>query len=154
DCEGPIPRLGYSKDNHRGLQLVLGHTVQRHGIPLVSRLYDGNTSDQVIYRDHLEHLARGLCDPEKTTFVGDCKVCDAETMGALRTKGFQVVTLMPKTFSAHERLLDRALAQGPTDSWPQLLEREPRTEEDDPLVYRGVVVDLRMPLVEAFLGET
>jgi len=148
DCEGPIPRFGYSKNNHRGLQLVLGNTVQQHGIPVVSRLYDGNTSDQVIYRDHLARLADGLCKPEDTTFVGDCKVCDAETLGALRSRKFHVVTLLPKTFSAHRQLLERALSKGSPADWPLLLERTAKTSDEEPLVYRGVALSMRMPLQE------
>lgn len=155
DTAGPHPMLGYSKDNHRGLQLVLGSTVQPHGIPVVFRVYDGNTSDTIIYRDHLERVMPSLRSPEDTDFVGDCKLCDAVTLGALRAKTFHAVTLMPKSFSAHERLLDQALAHGPAGNWPVLWERAPRTksEEDESLVYRGLCLTTEMPLQNTSTDE-
>jgi transposase len=148
DEEGPRPMFGHSKEGHSAFQLVLGSTVQQHGIPVVFDIQNGNTSDPIIYREHLERVGSRLRDPNDTDFVGDCKLFDATTLGALRDKNLHAVTLMPKTFSAHEELLDQALVLGPPSGWPILLEREARTqgEEDEPLVYRGVALTTKVAL--------
>lgn len=148
DEEGPRPMFGHSKDGHSAFQFVLGSTVQQHGIPVVFDIRNGNTSDPIIYRSHLEQVGPRLRDPEDTDFVGDCKLFDATTLGALRDRELHAVTLMPKSFSAHEELLEKSLAMGPPSSWPVLLEREPRTqsEDDEPLIYRGVAMTTNVAL--------
>lgn len=156
DVEGPHPKYGRSKDGHSAYQIVLGSTVQQHGIPLVFNLWNGNISDPIIYRDHLERVRPLLRDPTHTDFVGDCKLCDSVTLGALRTKGMHAVTLMPKSFSAHEMLLEQALTKGLPSTWPVLFEREARTqsEDDEPLVYRGLSLTMQMPLEKEMVDET
>jgi hypothetical protein len=107
---GPQAKRGHSKDRRPDLlQFVFGMTVQEQGLPLASDVLDGNTTDQPIYRSHLERLKTLVAQPSETTFVGDCKVCDAKTLGALRQAQFHVTTLMPKTFGLWEELVQQSL---------------------------------------------
>ena len=152
--EGPRPMQGYNKKGPRsGLQLVIGATVQQHGIPMAFGVYDGNTTDQPIYRDHMERISKLVPDPEKTTFVADCKLCDQYCLGALRHQKFQVVTLMPKTFNLHDELIERALAQTPVQDWPEVCRRPGRSQEDNDAVYHGVVVPVSMSLAIPLMDD-
>jgi transposase len=142
---GPQAARGHSKDRRPDLlQFVLGMTVQEQGLPVASDVLDGNTTDQPIYRMHLERIGPLLADPQQTTFVGDCKVCDAQTLGALRSAGLHVTTLMPKSFSLWEQGVQQALEQ--PDSWSELDRHPGRTRKDPEVVYRGCLLPIHMRL--------
>ncbi len=47
--------------------------MQRDGLPIVSTLHDGNASDPLVHRGHLELLRGRMLDPNTTTFVFDSK---------------------------------------------------------------------------------
>ena len=142
---GPRARRGYSKDHRPDLlQFVFGMMVQQDGIPISSDMLDGNTTDQSIYRAHLERVRELVANPGETTFVGDCKVCDAKTLGALRNVGFQVTTLLPKTFTLWEELVEQALGQ--PQKWEEVMRRVGRTKKDAEVVYRGCELPCTMKL--------
>jgi transposase len=136
DAPGPIPCRGYSKDNdRRGVQLVLGLTVQEEGIPVRLSVHDGNTSDPPLFRSHIEYLASHRTVEPGQTFVADCKACDDVTLGGLRFLGLEVITRMPSTFSLHEAIVRQALEE--RDSWHELLRNRGRTKADEDVVYHG-----------------
>ena len=99
--------FGFSKDKRPDLrQLVFGLSVHGSaGIPLTMSVSSGNTSDQVSNRDHLARLAKLLPEEDEITIVADCKLIDADTLGQLSRSGFHVVSLVPKTFSLRETLI-------------------------------------------------
>jgi transposase len=151
---GPRAVHGYSK-NHRPdlLQFVFGMTVQGDGLPLVSTLQDGNTSDPLVYRSHLELLRTRLPTPEATTFVGDSKLCAAGPLGELRAIGWQVTTLLPHTFGLHAQLCAEALAC--PDAWVDLGGAAAGAPTPAEAPFRGCVLtcplDLAWPQAD---GET
>jgi transposase len=143
--KGPQARRGHSKDHRPDLlQFVFGMMVQQDGIPICSDMLDGNTTDQSIYRAHLERVRPLVANPGETTFVGDCKVCDAKTLGALRNAGFHVTTLLPKTYSLWGELVQQALAQ--PQQWEEVVRRAGRTSKDAEVVHRGCVLPCTMKL--------
>lgn len=142
---GPRAVRGYSKDHRPDLlQWVFGMTVQHEGLPIVSTLQDGNTSDPLVHRDHLELLRARAVDPATTTFVFDSKGCNAEGLGLLRAVGFHATTLLPHTFALHSDLIELALKT--PAAWIELATRPGATRDDPEAVWRGCVVPFEMPL--------
>ena len=145
DLPGPRAVRGYSKDHRPDLlQWVFGMTVQRDGLPMVSTLQDGNTSDPLVHRSHLELLRGRMVDPYATTFVSDSKGCNAEGLGLLRSVKFHATTLMPHTFALHSDLIGRALEEAAV--WIELARRPGETKDDPERIWRGCVLPCEMPL--------
>jgi len=145
DTVGPIPLRGFSKDNKRDCkQLVVGATVQQDGIPLAFSFYDGNTTDQPIYREHMERIADAMRGSKNTTFIADCKLCDRYCLGALYAQGMHTITLLPRSHANHASTLDAALNL-PIDQW-HIIEQRPSRSSDEPTIFRGVVVPIDMQL--------
>ena len=142
---GPQPLRGFSKDNDRDCkQLVIGATVQQDGIPLAFGLYDGNTTDQPIYRAHMEAIATAMRGSATTTFIADCKLCDQYCLGALYKQNLHVITLIPRPHSGHDKSLEAALAV-PWQEWPVVEERASRTsDETTEFRCRAVPVDMQL----------
>jgi transposase len=144
---GPVPMRGFSKDNDRDCkQLVVGLTVQEDGIPLAFGLYDGNTTDQPIYRAHMEAIATAMRDCATSTFIADCKLCDQYCLGAITKQGLDVITLIPRSQSSNGTSIQKALTV-PVALWPIVAERQPRAG-DEPTVFRcrAVPVDMQLAI--------
>jgi transposase len=142
---GPVPLRGFSKDNDRNCkQLVIGATVQQDGIPLAFGLYDGNTTDQPIYRAHMEAIATAMRSSATTTFIADCKLCDQYCLGALYKQNLDVITLIPRTHSSHQKSVDAAL-KVPWMQWPVVAQR-PCRSSDEPTEFRCMCVPVDMQL--------
>ena len=136
----PVPARGHSKDHRPDLkQLIYGLTL--HGaaaVPLVSTVMDGNTSDTTVARDHLRRLTDLLPEEHEVTLVGDCKVVDGKTVGRVLRAGMHLVSLLPKTFSVRQELVEAAFDKEPdTSSWPLLGETQGRRTSDSAKEYRG-----------------
>jgi transposase len=141
---GPHPARGFSKDNdRRNVQLVIGMTVQCDGIPLRLSMHEGNASDTLLFRSHIEHLGNALSDVTERLFVGDSKLCDTETLGGLRDQEFHALTLMPRTFALREQLISEALAH---EAWVELHRQPGRTKRDPGCLYEGKELTFDMPL--------
>lgn len=137
----PMPAHGYSKDHRPDLkQLIFGLTLHgATGVPLVSSLHAGNTSDASVARDHLARLADVLPAEHEVTFVGDCKLVDARTVGRLLGSGLHFVSLVPDSFKLREELIREAWAARPAiEDWPVLAERPGRTKGEAATSYRGM----------------
>jgi transposase len=147
DEPGPVPERGYSKDNDRAnKQFVLASTVQQDGIPVAFTVQDGAMSDSVLFRTHLGLLQQQLSELEQDLFVGDCKMCDQETLGVLRAQGLHALTRLPRTFKAHDTLIQDALAH--PACWTELLNLPGRTSQDPQRIYRGYRTTMPMPLLQ------
>ena len=146
DAPGPRPLRGYSKDNdRRNVQLVIGMTVQAEGIPLRLSMHDGNTSDTILFRSHIEKVSAVLGEVSDQMFVGDCKLFDAVTMGGLRDQRLHALTLMPRTFGIRQDILREALSH--RGNWTELHRQAGRTKKEPDCVYQGMTCGFDMPLV-------
>ncbi len=137
----PRPAHGYSKDHRPDLkQLIYGLTLHGPtGIPLVSTISAGNTSDPAVARDHLARLVEVLPDQHEVNFVGDCKLVDARTVGRLLRAGLHFLSLVPDTFNVRQALIREAWALRPEpDDWPLLAEKKGRKKDDPVTTYRGM----------------
>ena len=139
----PRPARGYSKDHRPDLkQLIYGLTLHGSvGMPLVSTVTAGNTSDPAVARDHLARLVDVLPEEHEVTFVGDCKLVDARTVGRLLRAGLHFVSLLPDTYNLRQELIADALATRPdVADWPLLAEKAGRKKDDPLTAYRGASV--------------
>jgi len=136
----PRPAHGFSKDHRPDLkQLIYGLTLHGAvGMPLVSTVNAGNTSDPAVARDHLARLVDLLPDEHEVTFVGDCKLVDARTVGRLLRAGLHFVSLLPDSFNLRQELIRDAWAARPDEAgWPLLAEKPGRKKGDPLTAYRG-----------------
>jgi len=134
----PWPKRGFSKDHRPDLkQLVYGLSLHGAcGIPMCVSTLDGNTPDNEANRLHINRLA-GLLPPEDdVTLVADCKMADPVTIGLLIDAAFHFVTLLPRSYNLHAKVVDRAL--GLASDLPELVREKGRRKADPDHVYRGV----------------
>ena len=153
EVEGaPVPKHGHSKDFRPDLkQLVYG--VSLHGaacMPLVGTLLDGNTSDHVANRLHIDKLAALLPPEDEVTLVADCKFADAEMLGKAWRTGFHYVTLLPRTYNLREELVEAVRADG--TSLAEAGRYAGRTLDDPERVYRGTSFTRPLPLLDPIDG--
>lgn len=136
-----IPTYGFSKDHRPDLkQLVFGLSLHgAAGIPLVSTMFSGNTSDSKANRMHLEALGALLPEEDDVTLVADCKLVDRQTLGQLEMQQFHFVSLLPDNFDLRHALVEEVrLAQTPL---AELIRTQPRTKADPQRIYRGASFD-------------
>lgn len=147
DKEGaPVPKHGHSKDLRPDLkQLVYGLSLHgAAGLPLVGSMLDGNTSDHSANRLHIEKLAALLPPEDEVTLVADCKFVDAETLGKAWRTGFHYVSLLPRTFTLREELVERVRAG--TLELAEVDRSPGRTQSDPERVYRAGSVTEPFPV--------
>ena len=109
---------GYSKDHRPDLkQVVLELLVsQDGGVPLVSKSWDGNTSDTPIFKERAEALMAAFASsPTPRYLVADAKLYTEDTAATLAKLGF--ITRIPGTLKLVSQVITQAL-QG--DRWHRL----------------------------------
>ena len=137
DEGAPTPANGFSKDHRPDLkQLIFGLSLHgAAGIPLTATVLDGSTSDQVANRLNIDQLAELLPPEDDVTFVGDCKLVDAVTLGRLCDEGFHFISLVPESFNVRRELIEAVrLGQGER---VELARRPGRRKADPDQVYSG-----------------
>jgi transposase len=105
---------GYSKDHRPDLkQAVLELLVsQDGGVPLVSKSWDGNTSDTQIFKERAAALLTALArSPTPRYLVADAKLYPAETAPTLAKLGF--ITRIPGTLKLVSQVITQALQGAP-----------------------------------------
>ena len=106
---------GYSKDHRPDLkQAVLELMVsQDGGVPLVSKSWDGNTSDTRVFQERAEALMRAFKDtPSPRYLVADAKLYHEANAVHLAKLGF--ITRMPATLKLVAQVVRQALRE---DTW-------------------------------------
>lgn len=107
---------GYSKDHRPDLkQVVLEMMVsQDGGIPLIVKSWDGNASDNTVFRERAKALMEQFQNAEGfRILIGDSKTYSEESVPVLRSIPF--ITRIPGTFKAENAVIQQALRQ--KDSW-------------------------------------
>jgi len=138
----PTPRFGYSKDHRPDLkQIVFGLTLHGSlGLPMVSTMFDGNTSDKYMNGFHIESLAHLLPEEDEVTLVADSKLVDAALLGALLDQGMHFISLVPRTFGARAAAVELLAAE--PDDLPELGRTPARKRSHPDTLYRGRSYDL------------
>ena len=101
---------GYSKDHRPDLkQVVLELLVsQDGGVPLVSKSWDGNTSDTPIFKERAEALMAAFArSPTPRYLVADAKLYTEDTAATLAKLGF--ITRIPGTLKLVSQVITQAL---------------------------------------------
>jgi transposase len=109
---------GYSKDHRPDLkQAVLELLVsQDGGVPLVSKSWDGNTSDTQIFKERAEALMAAFASsPTPRYLVADAKLYTEDTAATLAKLGF--ITRIPGTLKLVSQVITQALQ---CDRWDRL----------------------------------
>src|SRR5882724_11242420 len=109
---------GYSKDHRSDLkQAVLELMVaQDGGVPLVSKSWDGNTSDTQIFQERAKALmATFQHSPTPRYLVADSKLYNEDNAATLKTLGF--ITRIPNTLKLVVQVITQVLRW---DTWHRL----------------------------------
>lgn len=121
DTEAVTITQGYSKDHRPDLkQAVLELVVsQDGGIPLISKTWDGNSSDNTVFKERAKALVETLrSSPSQSYLVADSKLYSADNASVLKHIGF--ITRIPATLSLVGESIKAALNR--SDAWEDLLE--------------------------------
>ncbi len=115
--DAPLPAYGgNAKDGHNDrLQLDMAHVVDNNGIPMVSKSYDGNTSDVAMNRDMIGFLSKSI-DMKSVILMADCKLCVDDILASLISSESAFVTKVPASFNGKLRdSVIRSLESGSMD---------------------------------------
>ncbi len=124
-AESPMPAYGgNAKDGHNErVQLNMSHVVDNIGAPMVSKSYDGNTSDVTMNRDMIEFLTKHI-DMKSVILMADCKLCVADILSSLISSEAAFVTKVPASFNG--KLRDAVIASLEADSMDENPDRPGR----------------------------
>ena len=112
DTEAITIRHGYSKDHRPDLkQAVLELIVsQDGGVPLFSKSWDGNSSDNTIFKERAASLVESLrSSPRPSYLVADSKLYSEASAKLLEQIGF--ITRIPATLSIVGETIEAALGK-------------------------------------------
>jgi len=112
---------GYSKDHRPDLkQAVLELMVsQDGGVPLLSKSWDGNTSDIEVFQERAQALMTTLKkSPRPRYLVADSKLYHEDNASNLKSLGF--ITRIPQTLNVVSQVIGQALEM---DTWQRLDEQ-------------------------------
>ncbi len=112
---------GYSKDHRPDLkQAVLELMVsQDGGVPLLSKSWDGNTSDTQVFQERAQALMETLKhSPSPRYLVADSKLYHEDNAAHLQSLGF--ITRIPNTLKVVSQVIGQALEM---DRWQRLDEQ-------------------------------
>jgi len=112
---------GYSKDHRPDLkQAVLELMVsQDGGVPLLSKSWDGNTSDIEVFQERAQALMETFKNsPSPRYLVADCKLYHEDNAANLQSLGF--ITRIPQTLKIVSQVIRQALEM---DTWQRLDEQ-------------------------------
>jgi len=104
---------GYSKDYRPDLkQAVLALMVsQDGGVPLLSKSWDGNTSDIAVFQERAQALMQTLKNsPSPRYLVADSKLYHEDNAEHLKSLGF--ITRIPNTLKVVSQVISQALEMG------------------------------------------
>lgn len=107
---------GYSKDHRPDLKQVVQELMvtQDGGIPLISKSWDGNASDNIVFRERAKALIDQFQAAEGIRIlIGDSKTYSEESAPVLSRVFF--ITRIPANFKVENMVVQQALKQ--KDSW-------------------------------------
>jgi len=131
---------GFSRDHRPDLkQLTHSLLCVDHGIPIGSKLLDGNASDKTINKNLIpEMVERMRClGREDFIYVADSALITPENLALIDDwdKGFLFVSRLPMTYHECRHAIDQAVD---VDSWEEIgtISDEPETKNRKPASYR------------------
>ncbi len=110
--EQPIEiKHGYSKDHRPDLKQVVQEMIvsQDGGIPLLSKSWDGNASDNTIFKERTEALIEAFQETETLqVLVADSKLYHKDNADFMKQLRF--ITLVPSTVKLEQTYIDQSFA--------------------------------------------
>ena len=134
----PLITHGFNKDHRPDLkQLLYSVTISNDGaVPVHCKIYDGNTSDNVVHIETWNFL-RALADTPDFLYVADSKLCTRENLTHIVTQHGRFLTVLPAT--RREVSWFQHYLQEHTLAWEEVRrEPNPRRQHDPDIVYTGV----------------
>ena len=108
---------GHSKDHRPDLKQIVLETLvtQDGGVPLICKVWDGNTSDDIIFRERVKSLIETLKEWDNKILIADSKLYSEETAKYLKDIVF--VTRIPETIKVTKNIIEMAILK---DKWTAL----------------------------------
>lgn len=136
---GPNVTLGHSKDQQPQLKQFMTELLcVDRGVPIFSRVVDGNASDKNLNNEMLQRIgklmkAHGL-GPGAFVYVADSAMVTQDNLTILGDNRF--ISRLPATFSACDLAIQEAIAR---DAWsePQVLQEIPSSPSRPPAQYKA-----------------
>ncbi len=132
---------GFSKDHRPDLkQLVHSLLCVDHGIPIYSKLLDGNTSDKNINRDLIPEMVKRMRTLGRRDFiyVADSALITEENLARIDDwdNGFLFISRLPMTYNECRHAIEQAVD---ADTWEEIgsISEEPATRNRKPASYRA-----------------
>lgn len=132
---------GFSKDHRPDLkQLVHSLLCVDHGIPIYSKLLDGNASDKNINRDLIPEMVKRMRTLGRQDFiyVADSALVTEENLSRIDDwdNGFLFVSRLPMTYNECRLAIKQAVA---AEGWDEIgmISDEPVTKNRKPASYRA-----------------
>ncbi|MGA9752821.1 MAG: IS1634 family transposase [Acidobacteriota bacterium] len=132
---------GFSKDHRPDLkQLVHSLLCVDHGIPVYSKLLDGNESDKNINRDLIPEMVKRMRELGSKDFiyVADAALITEANLALMDDwdNGFLFVSRLPMTYNECSDAISRAVEE---EAWEEIgvISDEPATRNRKPAAYRA-----------------
>jgi transposase len=132
---------GFSKDHRPDLkQLVHCLLCVDHGIPIYSKLHDGNESDKTINRNLIPEMVKRMRELGRTDFiyVADSALVTKENLALIKKweGGFLFVSRLPLTYAECRRAIRDAVA---SERWIDIgaISEQPVSENRKPASYKA-----------------
>lgn len=141
DHEHPFKiSYGFNKDHRPDLkQIVHSLLCVDHGIPIRSKLVDGNKSDKTVNEDLLREIVDRMrqLGAKDFLYVADSALVTPTNLELMNDekKGCRFVTRLPETYNECIQAIERAVA---ADAWGEVgvLSSQPPTKKRKPAYYR------------------
>jgi transposase len=135
-----VIRNGFNKDHRPDLkQIVHSLLCVDHGIPIRSKLVDGNKSDKTVNEDLLREIVDRMrkLGAKDFLYVADSALVTPTNLALMNdeNKGCRFVTRLPETYAECIQAIERAVAK---DTWDDvgILSRQVPTKKRKPAFYR------------------
>lgn len=131
---------GYSRDHRPDLkQLTHNLLCVDHGIPVYSKIMDGNASDKTINHRLIPEMAERMrsLGSEMFIYVADSALVTQDNLALIDDwdKGFLFVSRLPMTYNECHHAIEQAIE---ADAWQEIgvISDEPETKNRKPASYR------------------
>ncbi len=132
---------GFSRDYRPDLkQLTHSLLCVDHGVPIASKLLDGNQSDKTINKNLIPEMVERMrsLGREDFIYVADSALITPDNLTLIDDwdKGFLFVSRLPMTYHECRHAIDQAVD---ADSWEEIgvISEEPETKNRKPASYRS-----------------
>ena len=121
------PAYGHSKDHRPDLkQITLALAVDRHGLPLLGSIKDGNASDKVSNLETLEEILEFFPQElrDSLVYIADSALVSEKNLAWMSRENMRFLSLLPGTFAANGEVREKAWDENAWEDLGALLEQK------------------------------